>query len=100
MMTILASIWPYLLSAAVALGGVVFGAFRHQQAKVATAEADAVKAQAGQQVAAQQVAETQANAEAQKAGSDAAAARTEIDNAVAAKPVDEVRNDLQNWTRS
>lgn len=99
MTAIIASIWPYLLSGAVALGGVVFGMFRHQQAKTATAQADAAKAQAGQQVAAQQVAETQANADAQKAGSDAAAARTDIDNAVAAQPTDEVRNELQDWTR-
>jgi uncharacterized protein YpuA (DUF1002 family) len=100
MIAILASIWPYLASGTVALAGVVFGMFRSQQAKAATAQADAAKAQAGQQVADQQVAETQANADAQKAGSDAAAARTDIDNAVAAKPADEVRNDLQNWTRS
>lgn len=100
MITILASIWPYILSGAVALGGVVFGMFRHQQAKVATAQADAVKAQAGQQVAVQQIAETQANADAQKAGSDAANARTDIDNDVAAKPAKEVRNELQNWTRN
>lgn len=99
MTAIIASIWPYVISGLVALSGVVFGLFRHQQAKVATAQADAVKAQAGQQIAAQQVAETQANADAQKAGSDATAARVAIDNAVAAKPVDEVRNELQNWTR-
>ena len=79
--------------------GILFGLFRHQQAKVATAQADAAKAQAGQQVAAQQVAETQANADAQKAGSDAAAARTDIDNTIAAQPTDEVRNELQDWTR-
>jgi hypothetical protein len=79
--------------------GILFGLFRHQQAKTATAQADAVKAQAGQQVAAQQVAETQANADAQKAGSDAAAVRTDIDNTIAAQPTDEVRNELQDWTR-
>jgi len=99
MIAILSSIWPYVLSGVVALGGVVFGLFRHQQAKVATAQADAVKAQAAQQVAAQQVAETQANADAQKAGSDAAATRAAVDNAVAAQPANEVRHDLQNWTR-
>lgn len=99
MIAILAAIWPYLLSGAVALGGIVFGMFRVQQAKTSTAQADAIKAQAGQQIAAQQIAETQANADAQKAGSDSAAGRTDIDNAVAAKPADEVRNDLQNWTR-
>jgi hypothetical protein len=95
LLPLLIKIGPWLLGAL----GLAFGLFRHQQAKTATAQADAAKAQAGQQVAVQQVAEAQANADAQKAGSDAAAARTAVDNAVAAKPADEVRNELQNWTR-
>lgn len=87
---------PWILGAL----GIAFGLFRHQQAKTATAQANEAKAQAGQQIAAQQVAETQANADAQKAGSDAAKARTDIDNDVAAKPANEVKSELQNWTRS
>jgi hypothetical protein len=95
LLPLLIKIGPWVLGAL----GIAFGLFRHQQAKVVTAQANAVKAQAGQQVAVQQVAEAQANADAQKAGSDAAAARTAVDNAVAAKPADEARNELQNWTR-
>lgn len=99
MLTLIGPFLPYILGALGVIGGVIATLFARKTVQTATAQADAAKAQAGQQVAAQQIAETQANADAQKAGSDAAAARTEIDNTVAAKPTDEVRNELQDWTR-
>lgn len=86
---------PWLL----ALAGIVFGAFRHQQAKTITAQAGQKVAEAQQQVSAEQAAEARANADAQKSGSDAAAARSGIENQLAAQPADEVRNELQDWTR-
>jgi hypothetical protein len=91
---------PYIIGAVGAICALIATLFARKTIQTATAQADAAKAQAGQQVAVQQVAETQANADAQKAGSDAAAARTDIDNTLAAKPTDEVRNELlQDWTR-
>ncbi|WP_244119057.1 hypothetical protein [Burkholderia gladioli] len=80
--------------------GVIFGLFRHQQAKATTAAADQKVAEAQTQVAQQQTADAQANATAAQAGGDAAAARTQIDSDVAAKPAQEVKDELQNdWTR-
>ncbi len=99
MMTLIAPFLPYILAALGLIGGAFGIAWGRKSAQTASAQVDAAKAQASQQVAVQQVAEAQANAAAQKAGSDAAAARTQIDNAVAAQPTDEVRNELQDWTR-
>ena len=94
-LAILSDIWPFLLAAA----GVVFGWIRHLQARAAAADAKATAARAEQQLAHQKEAEAHANADAQKAGSDAATARVDIDNQVAAKQPDEVRNELDRWTR-
>lgn len=94
-LAILAQIWPFLLAAA----GVVFGLFRHKQAQTSEAQARQKEAEAAQQIAQQRQAEAQANADAQKAGSDATAARTDIDNQVSAKPTDEIRHELDAWTR-
>lgn len=99
-MALIAPFLPYILAALGVIGGIFGVAWGRKSAQTASAQADAAKAQASQQVAVQQIAEAQANADAQKAGSDAASSRTNIDNDVAAKPTDEVRNDLQSWTRS
>jgi hypothetical protein len=99
MMTLLAPFLPYIVAALGVLGGIVATMFARKTTQTANAQAAAAKSDAVAQVRTERVAEAQANADAQKAGSDAAAARTAVDNAVAAKPADEVRNDLQNWTR-
>ncbi|PQV51875.1 hypothetical protein [Paraburkholderia sp. BL21I4N1] len=99
MLALLAPFLPYILAALGIIGGAFGIAWGRKTTQTAAAQADAAKAQAGQQVAVQQTAEAQANADAQKAAGDAAAERTAIDNAVAAKPADEVRNELSNWTR-
>lgn len=69
--------------------------------KKAAAEAqvsiDAANAQAS--VAKQQTAEAQADAQAAQEGAAATLNRAEIDNAIAAKSNEEVRNELANWTR-
>jgi hypothetical protein len=99
MMALIAPFLPYIVAALGLLASAFGIAWGRKTAQTAKAQADAAKSDAVAQVRTQQVAEAQANADAQKAGSDAAAARTAVDNAVAAKPADEVRNDLKNWTR-
>ena len=99
MAAILAPFLPYILAALGLIGGAFGIAWGRKTSQTAKAQADAAKSDAVAQVRTEQVAETQANADAQKAGSDAAKARTDIDNDVAAKPAAEVRNELQNWTR-
>ncbi|MEQ0776190.1 hypothetical protein ABLT15_28185 [Paraburkholderia tropica] len=81
----------------------LLGAWLHGKssgAKQAAQESAVAVADAQKQVAQVQASEAQANEAAQKAGSDAAAARTQIENEVAAQPPSEVRNELQNWTRN
>ncbi len=68
-----------ILGAAVGLGGFLFGSFRHQQAKTATAKAAAVVAQAKATVSA-------GNAAAAEAGQSAAANRVAADQQAAAIP--------------
>lgn len=96
--TFLAAHADALLGLLTGVAGVIFGLFRHQQAKATRAAADQKVAEAQTQVAQQQTAEAQANATAAQAGGDAAAARTQIESDVAGEPVQEVRNDLQDWT--
>ncbi|WP_186130184.1 hypothetical protein [Burkholderia gladioli] len=79
--------------------GIVFGLFRHQQAKATTAAADQKVAEAHAQVAQQQTADAQANSTAAQAGSDAAAARTATDGAVSGMTTEEVKDALDSWTR-
>jgi len=86
---------PWLLGAA----GVVFGLFRHQQAKTATAQADEAKAAATAQVRTQQVAEAQANTNAAQAGAAANQTAVETHNDVAAQTPAEVKNALDAWTK-
>lgn len=99
MMTIIAAVWPYILGGLGVLAGVLGVAWGRKTTQTAKAQVDTAKAQAGQQVAVQQAAEAEANQTAAQAGADAVQSRTDIDNAVAAKPADEVRNELQSWTK-
>lgn len=99
MMALITPFLPYLLGALGLIGGLLGVAWGHKSTQTAKAQVSAAQSDAMAQVKTEQTAEAQANADAQKAGSDAATARTAIDNAVAAKPTDEVRNELQNWTR-
>jgi sRNA-binding protein len=86
---------PWLLG----LAGIVFGLFRHQQAKTATAQADEAKAAATAQIRTAQVSEAQANTKAAQSGAAAQAARIAADNAAAAQSPQEVKNALDPWTR-
>lgn len=99
MMTILATVWPYILAGLGVLAGLLGVAWGRKTTQTAQAQATAAKAQAAQQVAVQQIAEAEANQTAAQAGAVAAQSRNDIDNAVAAKSADEVRNELQNWTK-
>lgn len=99
MAALLAPFMPYILAAIGLIGGAFGVAWGRKSAQTAKAQAGQAVAQAQQQVSTERTAEAQANAEAQKAGGDAAAARVDIENQIAAQPKDEVRNELQNWTR-
>ncbi|MBU9196032.1 hypothetical protein MJS38_14740 [Burkholderia gladioli] len=80
--------------------GIIFGLFRHQQAKATTAAADQKVAEAQAQVAKQQTADAQANTTAAQAGSDATAARTATESVVSGMSTEEVKDALDPWTRS
>ncbi|WP_241301208.1 hypothetical protein [Burkholderia cenocepacia] len=92
---ILLKFGPWLLAA----GGILFGMFRHQQAKADVAAAKAQGAAAAEKVARAQTADAQANAAAQAAAVDAGAARASADSEIAGMPASEVHNELQDWTR-
>ena len=81
-LTILAKIWPFILMA----GGVLFGMFRHQQAKTATAQADQRVAEADAKVARNNAALAQANQAGAQAGADNAKVRRDEDAAADAVP--------------
>lgn len=99
MMALLAPFLPYILAGLGVIAGLLGIAWGHKTTQTAKAQADAAKADAVAQVRTEQVAEAQANTDAQKAGSTATATRTGIDNTIASQPADEVRNELQDWTR-
>ncbi|WP_104655099.1 hypothetical protein [Ralstonia insidiosa] len=81
-LTILAKIWPFLLAG----GGVLFGMFRHQQAKTATAHADQKVAEADAKVAQNDAALAQANQAGAQAGADNAKVRHDEDDTAGALP--------------
>lgn len=81
-LAILAKIWPFLLAAA----GVVFGMFRHQQAKSATAKAKQTEAEADARAARNDAALAQANQAGAQAGADNAKVRRDEDADAAAIP--------------
>lgn len=78
----LGAIWPYLLAAC----GVVFGLFRHQQAKTATAEAGQKAAEAEKAVAEKDAAMAAANQAGAQTGADNAKVRSDEDAAADALP--------------
>ncbi|HGF4015238.1 hypothetical protein [Burkholderia cenocepacia] len=100
---ILLKIGPWLLAAA----GVLFGVFRHQQARTATAqagqkaaEAQATAAAAREQVAQSANAEAQANADAAQAGAAAAKERSDAETNVGALPAGGAEQRLRDgWSR-
>lgn len=100
MMALLTPFLPYILAALGLVGGAFGIAWGRKSTTTAKAQTAAAQSDAVAQVRTEQTAEAQANAAAAQTGAAAVAARTEIDNTVTAKPADEVRNDLQNWTRS
>jgi sRNA-binding protein len=81
---LLLKLGPWIVGALGLVGGVVFGTFRHQQAKTATAEADAAKAQAARVVAQKQSEVDQGNAAASAAGEQAVVNRAKADQTAAA----------------
>jgi xanthosine utilization system XapX-like protein len=100
MMALITPFLPYIVGALGLIGGLLGIAWGHKTTQTAKAQVDTAKAQAVAQVSVERTAEAQANQAAAQSGAAAVAARTEVDNTVATKPTDEVRNDLQNWTRS
>lgn len=107
-MTLIATfLAAHLGGALTVLGGLgaIIAAWWHGKstgAKQATqaAAGEVAQAQAATQAAQSQTADAQAAAAAAAAGTDAAAARTQIDNDVAAMPAKDVNDELRNdWTR-
>ncbi|ALJ98710.1 MULTISPECIES: hypothetical protein [Burkholderia] len=100
---ILLKFGPWLLAAA----GVLFGMFRHQQARAVTAqagqkaaEAQATAAAAREQVAQSANAEAQANADAAQAGAAAAKERSDAETNVGALPAGGAEQQLRDgWSR-
>jgi hypothetical protein len=99
MMALIAPFLPYILAAFGVLAGLLGVAWGRKTTQTAKAQATAVAATAQVHEAQAQTAEAQANQAAAQTSAAAVQARTEIDNTVAAKPTDEVRNDLQSWTK-
>lgn len=81
-LTILADAWPLVLAAV----GVLFGLFRHQQAKSATAAAKQKEAEAAAHAAQNDAALAKANAAGAQAGTDNMKVRRDEDNAAVALP--------------
>ncbi|MEK6418415.1 MAG: hypothetical protein V4801_02345 [Burkholderia gladioli] len=106
MTLILAFLAAHLGAVITVLGGLgaVIAAWLHgkstgtQQAEQKAA-GQIAQAQAATVAAQSQTADAQATAVAVQAGADAAAARAAIDNDVSAKPAQEVRDELADWTR-
>ncbi|ANA34294.1 hypothetical protein [Ralstonia mannitolilytica] len=82
LLEILAKTWPFILAAA----GVLFGMFRHQQAKTATAKADQKAAEANARAAQNDAALAKANETAAQAGADNAKVRQNEDATAGALP--------------
>lgn len=81
-LSILADAWPFVLAAV----GVLFGLFRHQQAKADAAEAKQKEAEADAHIARNDAAVAQANQAGAQVGADNAKVRRDEDAAVAAEP--------------
>ena len=81
-LSILADAWPFVLAAV----GVLFGLFRHQQARTAAAEAKQKEAEADAHVARNDAAAAQVNQAGAQAGADNAKVRRDEDSVAAAEP--------------
>lgn len=80
--------------------GIFFGLFRHQQAKIASAEADKKGANADARVSAMEAAMAKANEQAAQAGAEAAKERTDVENSIAAAQSGDSQRVLRNlWSR-
>ncbi|WP_245641413.1 hypothetical protein [Paraburkholderia bannensis] len=89
-----------ILGGLMGASGVIFGMFRHQQAKAATAAAGEQVAQANQKVADNQNAEAQANAAAAQAGAKAVSGASNAQSDVDALPDGGAASELLNeWSR-
>lgn len=107
MTALFASIWPYLLSGALAAGGILFGWLKTKQAQTTVAqagqkvaEAQTSAAQAQTQTAEVRDAEAQANATASAAGAQATKERTNVEAETAGMSDDAVRSSLlSDWSR-
>lgn len=100
LITVLSDAWPALLAGLVAIGSLLWGWARNQQAKTATVEAKQKEAEAAARVAIIQKSEADANAAAAKEGGAAVKERTDAENRIAAGPSGESSRILRDdWSR-
>lgn len=84
----------------VGLAGVVFAAFRHQQASTATAKAAQREAEADAKVARVEKTESEADAAAARAQADAVEERANVENEIATGAAGESADRLRSdWSR-
>lgn len=96
LLDLLAKAWPLILAAA----GILFGLFRHQQAKTAIAKANQKAAEADARAAQNDAALAKANETAAQAGAAAVKERENVENDIAAgKPGDAAQQLRNDWSR-
>ncbi|WP_423196810.1 DUF2681 domain-containing protein [Cupriavidus sp. H19C3] len=97
---IVAKLWPALLGAIVAAGGLLAGWARHKQAQTTDAQAAQKAAEADTKVANVEKSEAEANAVAARVGAEAAKERTHVENDIAAGAPGESAERLRSeWSR-
>lgn len=95
-LSLLGKLWPFLLAG----GGVLFGVFSHMSAKSTKAAAGQSVAEAKTQVADDQNAEAQANAQAAKAGAESFKEKVNVQNDIAALPTGAAASELRSdWSK-
>lgn len=93
---LLMKLGPWLIAAL----ATVFGLFRHQQAKTASAKANQATAEAQAKVSAMESATAKANEQAAQAGAAAVKERENVENDIAAgKPGDAAHQLHNDWSR-
>lgn len=90
MIELLMKLGPWIVGGLGLAGGILFGSFRHQQAKAATSDAEKVKAAAAATVAEKQSQVDQANAAASAAGEQAVVNRSQADKTAASATADDI----------
>ncbi|BBP95982.1 hypothetical protein BSFA1_11110 [Burkholderia sp. SFA1] len=90
MIELLLKIGPWIVGGIGLAAGILFGSFRHQQAKAATADAEAAKADAARAVAQKQSEVDQSNAAASAAGEQAVVNRAAADEQAASAARDDI----------